>query len=161
MKRKHLLFGIMGMYLAIISAFWLFMGIYPSVKATQDMHFFDPSHMIAEDAKPIVYSIYIIEMFLYASRVVVGILALACLIVTPMRTRFIALETAMVCMLALNLMFYGVTIGFIIRFYQPVVIYFLSRKWCAYQEQLIDQGIDRKREYFPFVKEFVRYRECK
>lgn len=158
-KRRHIWFGILGIYIFLLTCFMLFAGVYQFINTIQhyiEMQIIGPDrldwgayiwYLLVRFASFI--SVPIIEL-------VIGGLGVSCLIITPTAKQFRTLGY-LFCVLAILMIIRG-CISLVINFstfkdiFRAIFFFIFAKKWEIYQQNEFSNRENIKREYFPFVQ---------
>lgn len=162
-RRKHILFGILGIYLFLLTCFMLYAGVYQLINTIQhhfEMRIIGPDRLDWSE-----YTWYVVARFASFLSVplvelVIGALSVSCLILTPTAKQIRTLAY-LFCVLAVLMIIRGCISGVINfatfkDFLRAILFFIFAKKWEIYQQNEIASCENFKREYFPFIQEMKK-----
>ena len=162
-KRKHVYFGIWGIYILLLTCCVLVSGVYQLVN-TIDYNIkmgvigFDRTDY--KEFAIYMYSSFATFLSVALVRILIGGISASCLIITPSSKR-IKTIAYLFCILAFCTLLRGFLAGRIgvmtfADIPQAVLFFILAKQWKDYQLELAEfTGTDNKK-YFPFFQEFKK-----
>ena len=160
-KRKHVIWGICGIYLFLFTFCVLISGTFQTINTLRNytqLGLIGFNRVDYEEFAVYMYIRFALFLSVGLIRIIVGGITASCLIVTPSAKR-IKTVACLLCLLAACTVSRGLlttTIG-VMTFAdipQAVLFFVLSKKWGIYQNDMAKKSGVVKEEWFPFFKEF-------
>ena len=161
-RRRHLVLGLLGIYLLVLTGFLLYGGIFQFTNLT--FHIFNMK-MVGTDRihyNIYVWLLYIIRFLVAINQIIAGCYGVGCILITPPMQR-IKKMAYLLCVLEMLTILRDITWQFVdiatfTYIHRAIIVFLLAKYWGKYQQDLFDRKVDREREYFPFIRELYRYK---
>lgn len=160
-KRKHMYFGVWGIYILLLTCCVLVSGIYQLVNTINhniEMGVIGFNRTDYEEYALYMYIRFAAFLSVALVRILIGSVSVSCLIITPSSER-IKTIAYLFCVLAFCTLLRGFLTGIIgvmtfVDIPQAVLFFILAKQWKDYQQRLAEFSGANKKKYFPFIQEF-------
>ena len=162
-RRKHICFGIFGVYMFFLMLYMLASGLFQTINTIRHYAFLGligPDRIDYGEYAAYMFIRFALFMSVSLVQLTIGGFTIPCLIVTPSAEQ-IRRIAYLFCLLALCMIVRGFIAGAIgimtfMGIPNAVLFFIMFRHWDYYQESFYELSGEKKREYFPFVQEFIK-----
>lgn len=162
-KKRHIIFGVWGVYLLLLTCCVLISGIYQLINTIHHNIKMGVIGLDRTDYEEFAVYLYIrFAAFLSVAlvRVLIAGVGTSCLLITPSSKR-IKTIAYLLCVLAFFTLARGLIAGIIgvmtfVDIPQAMLFFVLAKQWDNYQQDIFETEGINQREYFPFIQEFRR-----